>query len=140
MKKKAFLIMAAVVCALLLIGMATKKAEAFDIKFDGFCDGMNLNLDLPRLWGVQTGSCIPSPQAIIGDIAGVPGEGKVLAVSTTFASTPGNIYTYYIRLDNTFTNYVTNGTGPPVKINDGTWSIGAPAAAAAGLPSSVPVE
>jgi hypothetical protein len=134
MRKRALLATAVLICAMLLTGMAANEARAFDIKFDGFCDGMTLNFEGGQIWGTQTG-CLD--EVIMGNLAKTfdPVSGFVMEIATTSG---GLVGTYYLKFDRTFSNYWTDGVSPPFFNVSGTWSPGTPSNAAAGLPATVP--
>ena len=103
------------------------EAQAIDIKFDGYCDGMHLRLTAGYLWGHQTG-CVSDP--VIG-----PFQGNAYIVVAD-STQPGILFLFDIDLDGTFFIAATDGANI-FAVNQGTWSFGTPSKGAGG-PSYLP--
>lgn len=141
MKKKAFLAIGVLLCAMFLLGMAPNEARAaFDIHFiqpDGtpYCDGMLLDFSGGQVYGNWTGC---SSGTVFGDLALTfkPIQGFLLAIA---ASSGNLIGMNYLKFDRKFINYWASGIGdPPWPFASGTWDFGPPALEARDLPSIVP--
>lgn len=123
--------------AVLMLALLTGSALAFprpasadglediisiDIVFDGYCDGMHLDIDQETrvVTAMRTGSCIP-PSPLSGRVR----QGQARMVDDT--------YGLYVIIDRngTWFYYDFNGN----LVNSGTWSQGVPSGADAGKAS-----
>ncbi len=129
MKRKIFLTAAFVVCTMFLTaGFTAKKASAFDLTFNGFTDGLNINIgeDL-SIYGNYNGS---RSSAISGNVNYVlqPNVGLSMAVCPNETTEVSTGWVYAVNFDATKTWCLyQNG----IEWGCGTWSYGTAAAASA---------
>lgn len=115
--------------AVLSIGLAA-NVSAFEISYDGFCDGLMLNIDPATglVDGNQAG-CTVGP--ILGTRGRTLTQGPTVTIGYDASSDFGGLgIITVIRADGTWTHYMNDGSGISV-VNSGTWSMG-PAAVAEG--------
>jgi hypothetical protein len=142
-KAALFAIAATLVLAAIPAGVGTalgasRPTAGTDITFDGYCDGMHL--EVPSV-GLGTDSTVDGYQT--GCLAdGVFGQAKpnrfgVYGVTkgTEYVTAPGISTFTVVNRNHTWTHYGFNGNQIYL-LNSGTWSLGAPAAARQGLRSS----
>jgi hypothetical protein len=113
--------------AILLNGQVSMlSAISFDIYYDGYVDGVHLEID-PSTGLVEGYQINVFPT---GNVVGVAGDILSQGLSVAFSyGMPagywiGSLYTV-IRDDHTWTNYRNDGNGLYV-LNEGTWSFGKP--------------
>lgn len=120
----------------LALGQLTASASpliAADIVFDGFCDGMHLNIPSTGLGtaatvdGYQTG-CLSAP--IVGTTSTKPSAAHI----TTDSGAAGAAFHYLINANHTFAAY--DASGPLFFVTSGTWSAGTARRGATGRASS----
>lgn len=107
-------------------GAKPAQAATVNIVFDGYCDGMSLNIPsagsgLPgTVDGNHTGSCVTN----YGDIGYKAGS-----TIGTAENEDGTLVVYVLKTDHTWSNYYDcTGTGIECYYLSGTWSFGTPAA------------
>lgn len=125
--KKALAVLLAAVVVLSFSQAAT--ALTIDIVFDGFCDGMHVNINPASglVDGNTTGSCI-GEYPILGSLGKVNGKNAVTVTHGSTSPYPGLIYIIYA--DYTWANYYNDGSGITL-LWESTWSPGVPAVAGA---------
>ncbi len=125
MRRNSLFILIAVMLTSLI---AVNNAEAFDISFDDYCDGMQFEWGAapPFLYGTRTGC---ADEEIIG-IAGP-------LVIFFWVRDDGVKFITLVRFDGTFEHYASFDGGPVELVNDGTWSFGPPTDANTGKMSSL---
>jgi hypothetical protein len=114
--KKALLVLTVVVVALSFSQPAS--ALQIDVMFDGYCDGMSLNI-IPGT-GLVDGArigCYTEP--LHGTVGNVIGQGVGVTVTIDPPGIAGIITV--VRQDGTWTHYGNDGSGIYV-LNSGTWS------------------
>ena len=100
----------------MVMGFAV-SAQALDIVFDGFCDGVKANVNANGVtWGTETG-CLSGP--VVGTKGTVVNQGRAYSLALNHVANA----IYVIRTDNTWTIYLSDGS----ELQSGTWSF-APAA------------
>jgi len=102
--------------AAMVMGFAV-SAQALDIVYDGFCDGIRVHVkNNGQVFGTETG-CISGP--VVGTKGVVDNQGEALTLAENHVANA----IYVIRFDHTWTIYLSDGS----ELQSGTWSI-APAA------------
>ena len=103
--------------AAMVMGFAV-SAQALDIVYDGFCDGVRANVTANGVtFGTETG-CISGP--VVGTKGIVVNQGpQAFSLAETHVANA----IYVIRIDHTWTIYLSDGS----ELQSGTWSF-APAA------------
>jgi hypothetical protein len=141
MKISAFVVAAALVLAFASVGAASAAPQTgYDITFDGYCDGLHLNIPSVGLPG--TAYSVDGDQ--IGCASGgVFGTAKASAnghygveKGTEFVTIPGFSTHTFIDSNHKWVHYGLDGNKIYV-LNKGTWSLGTPDAGS-GVPSSSP--
>jgi len=100
----------------MVMGFAV-SAQALDIVYDGFCDGIRVHVkNNGQVFGNETG-CISGP--VVGTKGVVDNQGEALTLAENHVANA----IYVIRFDHTWTIYLSDGS----ELQSGTWSI-APAA------------
>jgi hypothetical protein len=102
-----------------------------DIVFDGFCDGlhMNINYNNGKVVATRTGTCV-DPEQMVGSVGALGGKTYAGGAVTLMNPINGGFSPYYAVIkDNpqTWIYYLADGS----VLNHGTYSVGVPAAAAA---------
>ena len=98
----------------MVMGFAV-SAQALDIVYDGFCDGVSLNVTAAGVaFGVETG-CISGP--VVGTKGNVTSQGQAFSVAENHVANA----IYVIRPDHTWTIYLSDGS----ELQSGTWSFAA---------------
>jgi hypothetical protein len=101
--------------AAMVMGFAV-SAQALDIVYDGFCDGVSLDVTNGVTFGTETG-CVSGP--VVGTRGNVVTQGHAVTLAENHVANA----IYVIRLDHTWTIYLSDGS----ELQSGTWSF-APAA------------
>ena len=117
------------------------NAGTWDLIFDGYCDGLNINY--AGATGIATGtyssSCASCPMTdrMAGTAGYVASQGGAITLSyeTVDGNCPVWLYTV-VRKDHTWTHYGFDGAA----FNSGTWSFCTKAKAPAGAPASTGVR
>ncbi len=117
--------------ALLVGQVGTSQAAGQSIKYDTYCDGVNLTYDIFTgiASGVRTGSCLISSGSMAGTVAQIFGQGPGVTLNFGPSDLDGgysNGLVAVIRADHTFSYYQNSGAGTTVWLS-GTWTPGAPA-------------
>ena len=108
--------------AAMVMGFAV-SAQALDIVYDGFCDGIRVHVkNNGQVFGTETG-CISGP--VVGTKGVVDNQGEALTLAENHVANA----IYVIRPDHTWTIYLSDGS----ELQSGTWSF-----AAAGGPNWQP--
>jgi hypothetical protein len=125
--KKALVVLTIVLVAL-SFGQAA-QALVIDVMFDGYCDGMHLNIisGTGLVDGNRIGDCLPALDPLTGTVGNVITQGT--AVTVHFDNGIQD-FIMVVRQNGTWTLYTNDGGGIYV-FNQGTWS-NALAAGAAG--------
>ena len=126
---------ALVVLTIVLVALSFSQAASalvIDVMFDGFCDGMSLNIisGTGLVDGARIG-CATDP--ILGSVGNVIAQGTAVTVTVGGVAVPGFIF--IINQNGTWANYTNDGGGIAL-FNSGTWSNALAADAAAGGPAS----
>ena len=102
--------------AAMVMGFAV-SAQALDIVYDGFCDGIRVHVkNNGQVFGTETG-CISGP--VVGTKGVVDNQGQALSLAENHVANG----IFVIRFNHTWTIYLSDGS----ELQSGTWSI-APAA------------
>ena len=102
--------------AAMVLGFAV-SAQALDIVYDGFCDGIRVHVkNNGQVFGTETG-CISGP--VVGTKGVVDNQGQALSLAENHVANA----IFVIRFDHTWTIYLSDGS----ELQSGTWSF-APAA------------
>ena len=100
----------------MVMGFAV-SAQALDIVYDGFCDGIRVHVkNNGQVFGTETG-CISGP--VVGTKGVVDNQGQALSLAENHVANA----IFVIRFDHTWTIYLSDGS----ELQSGTWSF-APAA------------
>jgi hypothetical protein len=88
------------------------SAQALDIVYDGFCDGVSVNVTANGVaFGTETG-CISGP--VVGTKGSVVNQGQALSLAENHIANA----IYVIRPNHTWTIYLSDGS----ELQSGTWS------------------
>jgi hypothetical protein len=101
--------------AAMLMGFAV-SAQALDIVYDGFCDGVSVDIVNGVAFGTETG-CLSGP--VVGTRGYVTDQDHAISLAENHVANA----IYVIRFDHTWTIYLSDGS----ELQSGTWSF-APAA------------
>ena len=117
-------------------GDGAEAPVAFNILFDGYCDGFSGAFDgaTGLFVGTYTSSCATCPMTdrLAGSYATIYSQGKALTVAfETVGGNPPFIWTV-IRANHTWTHYLFDGS----VMNTGTWSLCPNAPVPGALPST----
>ena len=130
MKKK--LISAVIAGSVLMFGMVG-SAQAFELAFDGFCDGLSIDVGADLAVTGSYNGCRGS--AVSGNInfGLMPTQGLAITATPNETTEVGPHWTYIVNVtpSNTWCLYIGGS-----QFQCGTWSAGVPAAAAAGAGAS----
>ena len=97
--------------AAMVMGFAV-SAQALDIVYDGFCDGIRVHVkNNGQVFGNETG-CISGP--VVGTKGVVDNQGEALTLAENHVANA----IYVIRFDHTWTIYLSDGS----ELQSGTWS------------------
>ena len=104
--------------AAMVMGFAV-SAQALDIVYDGFCDGIRVHVkNNGQVFGTETG-CISGP--VVGTKGVVDNQGQALSLAENHVANG----IFVIRFNHTWTIYLSDGS----ELQSGTWSF----ASAAGV-------
>jgi len=97
----------------MVMGFAVSaQAGTINIVYDGFCDGVSATVAANGVtFGTETG-CISGP--VVGTKGGVLNQGQALSLAENHVANA----IYVIRLDHTWTIYLSDGS----ELQSGTWS------------------
>jgi len=118
------------------LATAAAPAASYDISFDGYCDGLHLNIPSVGLPGTaqsvdgdQTG-CLTG--GVFGQARANPTTGRYgVTKGSEFVTIPGFSTFTVVKRDHTWVHYSISGDTIYV-LNSGTWSAGPPALRAGG--------
>ena len=97
--------------AAMVMGFAV-SAQALDIVYDGFCDGIRVHVkNNGQVFGNETG-CISGP--VVGTKGVVDNQGQALSLAENHVANA----VFVIRFDHTWTIYLSDGS----ELQSGTWS------------------
>ena len=108
--------------------IAVNNANAIDISFDTYCDGMQFDWGAapPFIYGTRTGCADEDLIGIVGPL-----------IIVFWVRDDGAKFITLVRFDNTFEHYASFAGGPVELVNSGTWSMGPPTDAGTGKLSSL---
>jgi hypothetical protein len=108
------------------VAAAETSAPAYDISFDGYCDGMHLNI--PSL-GLGTPDTVDGQHTgcITGGLFGTKSTSPNAAhITTPYGGAANPPFHFVVNANHTWTIYQDSGGGVIYTVNSGTWSFGPP--------------
>ena len=108
--------------------IAVNNANAYDISFDGYCDGMQFDWGAapPFIFGTRTGCADEELIGIVGPL-----------IIFFWVRDDGAKFITLVMYDGTYEHYKSTDGGPVEFVGDGTWSLGPPTDVSTGKLSSL---